>query len=444
MKKATSTKFIALLLAAALLCAVFSACQSGGESSRTGPDIQSAEASDTAGGDESSATAIELPRVTVLVDLEQSDLTTTAVSDLLSTTPGYGTEFMLLTETVPDIWEQDGQARDAALTRVRTEILAGKGPDLFLIESPAPYLGSRGGSVFQFPKKAMDNHLLLPLDGYIEDSERIEWDKLVPQVMEAGKNDEGQQILPMNFGFDVKAFDKGQFTLEAQLPMTCGEMLESSDPMVQYTGVSRMFRTVFGEIEDNDKDEMLISEEYMLSMYELPQGMGTQLDFPEFYVEDPINERGTVANYSLGGHAPMSLEGGKDYWLLPYYNVEGGITAAINSYAAVNRNTPHPDLSFRVLETIFSLGGQNSDLLKQLDGQPVHMDVPCPGWSSSQWNDSQYEALLGQINAVVFRTPVEQEMDSLVDDLRAAESGEDWPGIVHEHYMKMQMMLGES
>lgn len=426
-------KLVLPIITALLLTIIFAACKAG-ENQSSAPTMEIP-------ADEGKK---EVPTVTVLVDLQQSDLTTTAVRDLLSATPGYGTEFVLLTETIPDIYEQDGQARDAALTRVRTEILAGKGPDVFLIESPASYLGNRGGSVFQFPKKAMDNSLFLPLDGYIEKSERIDWDKLLPQVMEAGKNEEGQLILPMNFGFDVKAFDKGQFTLEAQLPMTSDEMLESSDPMVRYTGVSRVFRTVFGEIEDNDKDVMLISEEDILSRYTLPQELRQQLDFPEFYVEDPINERGTVANYSMGGHAPMPLEGGKDYWLLPYYNAGGGITATINSYAAVNRNTTYPDLSFRVLETIFSSNGQNSDLLKQLDGQPVHMDVPCPGWSGSEWNDSQYSALLEQINAVVFRTPVEQEIDSLVDDLHAAESEDDWPGIVHEHYMKMQMMLAES
>lgn len=404
---------IALLLTAICLMAfTLSACKSGGDSSRSDPDTQNSE---TVSKEEPK----EVPTVTVLVDLNQSDLTTTAVSDLLSTIPGYGTEFILLTETVPGIWEQDGQVRDAALTRVRTEILAGKGPDVFLIESPAAYLGNRGGSVFQFPKKAMENHLLLPLDGYIEKSERMDWDKLLPRVMEAGKNEEGQQILPMNFGFAVKAFDKGQFTLVAELPMTCDEMLESSDPMVLYTGVSRVFRTAFGEIEDNDKDEMLISEEDILSKYELPEGLEDELDFPEFYVEDPINQRGIVANYDLGGHAPMALEGGKDYWLLPYYNADGGITATVNSYAAINCNTQYPELSFRVLEAVFSLNGQKSGLLQQLDGQPVHMDVPCPGWTQSEWNDSQYRALLDQINAVVFRTPVEQELDSMVGATRS-------------------------
>lgn len=388
--------------------------------------------------------AKELPTVTVLVDLNQSDLTTTAVSDLLNTTPGYGTEFMLLTETMPTVWDQDTQVRDAALTRVKTEILAGKGPDVFLIESPATYSGNKGSSVLPFPKKAMDNRLLLPLDGYIEKSERLEWDKLVPQVMEAGRNDEGQQIVPMTFGFDVIGFDKEQFTLEDELPMTCGEMLESGDRMVLYAGLSGMPRTIFGQIEDNDKDAMLISEEDIVSRYEQLQELSSQADFPEFSVEDPLHDRGTAAHYNLGGHAPKPLEWGKDYWLLPHYNTEGGITATVNSFAAINRNTRQPELSFRILETIFSPGGQRSDLFTQLDGQPVHMDVSCPGWSASQWNDRQYAALLEQINATVFRTPVEQELDKLLDDVIAAGEGADLAAIVHEHYVTMQMMLAES
>lgn len=129
----------------------------------------------------------ELPVVTVLVDLCQSDLTATAVSDLLNSTHGYGEEFMIASETLPDFWTS-GQRREAALTQLKTEILA-------------------------------------------------------------GKNDEGQQILPLTFGFDVMGFSKEKFTLEAELPMTSDEMLESSDPMVRYAGRFRTgVRSVFGQI----------------------------------------------------------------------------------------------------------------------------------------------------------------------------------------------------
>ena len=96
-----------------------------------------------------------------------------------------------------------------------------------------------------------------------------------------------------------------------------------------------------------------------------------------------------------------------------------------------------------MLETLLTSTGQTSELLKQLNGQPVHMGVPCAVWTNTEGNQEQCSALLEQINAAVFRTPVEQEFDRLTRDVSTAEGG-DIEDIVHEHYMKMQMMLAES
>lgn len=64
MKKSNRTKLTAILITIALLCTLIAGCNSGGEeSSRTGPDTQSGEVSDTA-GDESA----EKPTLTVLCD----------------------------------------------------------------------------------------------------------------------------------------------------------------------------------------------------------------------------------------------------------------------------------------------------------------------------------------------------------------------------------------
>lgn len=368
MENTNCRKHIAVLLAIVLLCALFTGCKSGGE--------------------ESSATTMkaatkegvkELPVVTVLVDLCQSDLTATAVSDLLNSTPGYGEEFMIASETLPDFWTS-GQRREAALTQLKTEILA-------------------------------------------------------------GKNDEGQQILPLTFGFDVMGFSKEKFTLEAELPMTSDEMLESSDPMVRYAGRFRTgVRSVFGQIEDYERDELLVSEEEIAARIE--QFSGLDEEFPQFQLDDPINQRSILGNYAMGGTAKIGLGGG-DYWLVPRYNVEGGITATVGAFAAINRNTKLPGESFKVVENLLTSNGQNSEVLKQLNGQPVHMGVPCAGWTNTEENYSQFSALLGQINAAVFHTPVEQEFDRLTREVNAAEEGE-IEDIVHEHYMKMQMMLAES
>ena len=124
-------KIIAILLTIVSMLTL-PACQSGGQES-SAPTMKAAT-------DEG---VKELPVVTVLVDLCKSDLTTTAVSDLLNSAPGYGEEFMIATETLPDFWTSDEQ-RQAALTQLKTEILAGKGPDVFLCENPIMENGNVG------------------------------------------------------------------------------------------------------------------------------------------------------------------------------------------------------------------------------------------------------------------------------------------------------------
>ncbi len=258
-------KSIALILTiVCLLCTAFTACKTKDESITTMKAV-------TEDGIK------ELPTVTVLVDMSQSNLSANAVGDLVNSTPGYGSEFMIITETVPNIWtDEQQQQRDAALTRVRTEIFADNGPDIFLCENPIMQNSNRGSAVFQFPRQAMDNRLFLPLDEYIESAERMEWEKLTPNIMEAGKNDEGQQILPLTYGFDVMAFNKEKFTLEAEQPMTFDEMFESPDPMVRYTCGLRILRTIFGQIEDYEHDEMLISEEDIVSRIEQGRKQGAR------------------------------------------------------------------------------------------------------------------------------------------------------------------------
>lgn len=421
---------LALLLA--VLCVMgllLAGCKSGG-GEPSAPTVKAA----TADGIK------ELPVVRVLADLCQSDLTATALTDLLYSTPGYGQEFMISVETLPDFWT-DEQQREAALMGLKTEILAGKGPDVFLCENPIMENGNRGSAVFEFPRQAMENRLLLPLDEYIEKAQFMEWDRLAPRIMEAGKNREGRQILPLTFGFHVMGFNKENFTLEAELPMTYDEMLESPDPMARYTGGFRLgVRSVFGQIEDYERDELLVSEEEIVRRIE--QQRGLKEEFPQFSLEDPVHERSTLGSYNLGGTAKMGLGGG-DYWLLPRYNRDGGITATIGAFAAINRSTALPEQSFRVLETLFTSNGQSSELLRGLNGQPVHMGVPCAGWTNTEGNQSQFSALLEQVNAAVFRTPVEQEFDRLTAEVNAAGDG-DIADVVHKHYMTMQMMLAES
>ena len=104
-----------------------------------------------------------LPRLSVLVDLPSAG--SGSVDDFFSYVPGNGKSFLIITETLPP----EGQERSAALTRIRTEILAGKGPDVFICTCWVPGFGEEG--LFKFPNQAMENRIFLPLDDYISGAE---------------------------------------------------------------------------------------------------------------------------------------------------------------------------------------------------------------------------------------------------------------------------------
>ena len=114
-----------------------------------------------------------LRTVSVLVDLIDN-APAEAITKTLNKVPGFGEEFMYQLEILPPAFS--AQERDIAITRVRTEMMAGKGPDVFLMDMTCSFksLSANSGKLldplFRFPEQAMDNRLFLPLDEYMEAS----------------------------------------------------------------------------------------------------------------------------------------------------------------------------------------------------------------------------------------------------------------------------------
>ena len=88
----------------------------------------------------------------------------------------------------------EGEERMGALTRLHTEIMSGEGPDLFIINS-----GWQDDLVFPYPEKAARNGLLLNLDKLMEKSQYTDWDQQVQTVLNAGKTEKGQYIIPLSY-----------------------------------------------------------------------------------------------------------------------------------------------------------------------------------------------------------------------------------------------------
>lgn len=209
----------------------------------------------------SSVASDELPTIRLLVDFI-SDGIGDSILDYVQRVPGYGTDFKVDYTYLP----RTGAERESQLTSIRTEVLAGKGPDVFICSCPNfDYDNSK--PLFLFPNQVMERKIFLPLDSYLENAEYMEWDKLFQPVMEAGKNEEGQQLLPMSYQITAMLFDSELYSCIEELPMTWEMMKASNDPIIQYAGSFQSINNLFGELADYRNDQLSFTEDELLLRY---------------------------------------------------------------------------------------------------------------------------------------------------------------------------------
>lgn len=99
-----------------------------------------------------------------------------------------------------DFLPTNGTEREIALTKLRTELMAGKGPDVFVCLSEPSFVvdnytttvnGMLNGSweypVFNYPQQAIARNMFLNLEPYKKNFHYTHWDKLTSVILEINK-----------------------------------------------------------------------------------------------------------------------------------------------------------------------------------------------------------------------------------------------------------------
>lgn len=357
---------------------------------------------------------------------------------------------------------------NARLTRIKTEILAGGGPDVFLLSCNDPVRSIwNQEKLFPNPEKAMYSGFFLPLDEYIENAEFMEWDKLTPVVMEAGRTEEGQMILPFCYNTYVILAEKS--TLGEKTPDNWDEAVGGENPVYQkgYAwAASAAFPSVFPRIVDNRTEELSITKEELLHRVE------QCLSCPEYGWEDEY-----PAVFSL---IPEFDNGRGNVWegdlekttFLPMRNTEGGYSAYVTYYGAVNRNTEFPQEAFTILDMFLSkpvlkrvpfggvVGareqGKGIYLFSNFRSIPVHEELYLGVENTvdrlfvSEETFEIFDGLRGEITDVYFPSDIERTIGEMYGDYYysmdtwSEEDREGLEKLVSDTYDRVWMMLGES
>lgn len=419
-------KFLSLFLTFALLWGLFG-CQS-----QEAPSQPEPEAGSNAGAFLDVTT---LPQVRVFVDISSGfDAAPNNIRALGRNLPGSDRDFHYVIESPPN----SDPERDNYLTNLRVEMMAGKGPDVFFVNTFQGFFMDKKSSIlFPFPEKAMENRLFLPLDDYIANAKYMEWEKMVPVMMEAGRGTEGQVLLPMEYDFDATCYDMELFELPEDIPTTRKGLKESGNLLLEFAVEPDMLRplAIFGMGADFKNEELTFTEEELLEvMVEFSQwDEKWQADGYYSALYGPDKTGRAFGNISYLG--PWT-SGRSNIMVIPKYNQEDGITMYLTEFAAVNINSQYPEWAFLLIDKVLSPEGQRTSYIYETGHSPQQVATASP----------LLDETLEKVNAVKFFSALDGEAYNTITEVCRGDdvTREELERAAHKLYTTLKMMLAES
>lgn len=348
------------------------------------------------------------------------------------------------------------------ISEIRTEMLAGGGPDVFLVRDNRCFNVSKWGEevqpmLFQNPEKAMYTGTFLPLDDYIKNAKHFNPEHYNPVIMEAGKTEEGQCLLPVAYDYRVSYFEEPQEN-PIQMPLPSWDSLVSGEAgltSTMFPAINHSFPDHLGEYADYENEKLLLSKE------ELYQCVLDSIDFGIFAENGP-EVKGLNLVWAEGDLASSFVRNSTGYKqnpnsLLANPNREGGINANITTWAGINKNTKRPSQAFSFLDLLFSDEIMTregfSEAGKYAGSSTASYFFGVPSHQEAFENDCKYlpddtekafKALNSQINSVRFSSDLDKELQKMRDACREAKGNEEEQReIVKEACEKIELMLAE-
>lgn len=327
-------KFVALLLSLAL---VFTA---GGCQNENTP---------SSGTESLVSQTEESPEDTVVLCIEDSFRTD--ANELLGYLSAIGVETKYELLVLPSNPEE----REPELTRLRTEIMAGEGPDAFLLDLvPTAYVDVPE-SLFPNVEKSMYSHLFLDLEDMVQESDMVDLESCNQMVMDAGKTEEGRFLLPIQYTYPALAIEKSALSDPDFTFSSLEELLQSGEETLKGQAFYLTFlnpSSYFGRPADYAGQNLLFTQEEFQSYLE---DYLTLMELSQGILEEgsPVVARGWIGR-------PFSAVSGSDCAFFPMINRTGGVTASVSLCAAINRNTNHPEEAFDFIELLLSQELQSS------------------------------------------------------------------------------------
>ena len=392
--------------------------------------------------------------------------------------------------------------REVRLAALRTEIMAGGGPDVFVMRCDVPnriindwnFLENEHpeeSTLYREPlftdvTAAMNNSFFLPLDKYLEKAKYFRSNFMEPVILDAGKSAEGQMVLPITITFPYAVYRKADLQKAGSMPDSWQKSLIWEDSAVRKAyGLAawNQFSDLFGKYSNYDTENLTFSREELLArvkeairlkeeeLSDIENDVLPSDGFDGLLLESEL-EYMSVSPWSPGYYDARQTPELHSQVIAPIRNVEGGVTAGITSYACINRNTERSQEAFDFLDLLFlpstqsfigeyDSNGKNHQtiLLNFAFGVPAGKDMLFdskhsfgqryiseigidPGPNEEAF--SEYTALRNEVTNTRFYGTLDVELQTMYEACLEAESDKEIEKIVSKAYDTMLMILAES
>ena len=280
------------------------------------------------------------------------------------------------------------EAREIRLQQLRTEIMAGKGPDIFLLPtSLTEFETDEGGgfyleSLFPDINQAMHNGLFMDISDLYDKDTELDKDGLLTAVMDAGKVGEARYTLPLRYNIPVIFLDVARLE-EYGIDRSIYQqgIVDLMDDVTAYgfdwlaAGADNSdhiyyILNYFPELIDYENQKVTVTREELLTFLnsycareEVQNGAGptgpTAYD-SMLWKEDEILPYWTTEERAPNGTAIGSMgdvinnvivSQGKNIEIevLPLAATDGSVIADVTFFGAIGANCEDPELAYELL-----------------------------------------------------------------------------------------------
>ena len=274
-----------------------------------------------------------------------------------------------------EIMPTDQEERSIYLESLRAQIMAGKGPDIYLLPTgdvlslDYPTESVRVEPLFQDVSLSMSNQLFYDISAFYDSDGELGKEALITEVMDAGKQGDARYVLPLRFDMPVICVDTeelGASPLDVQaLQSDYTDLLRtvlSRNDGIWISGVS--YESGLGFFTDPIDYE---NKEVLLSPAELAQHLENEVLvrikrqaplsnvlISDYIQLDTMMERTAYPMQTTNLFHAMSytaieksLE--RELTVIPLHNAEGLVTATVSYYGAVGTSCEDPELAYQLL-----------------------------------------------------------------------------------------------